>query len=68
MSKTNPNQDYFKTRGREPIGQGVEHDIERREFTKERAEIDKKSVTPAPIPGTRGKHASDEEDKDQPKE
>jgi hypothetical protein len=60
MSKSNPNQDYFKIRGREPIGQDVEHDLERLDYTRERAEIEKNSGAPPPVPGTRGKKPTEQ--------
>ena len=53
--KNNVNPDYYKTRGREPIGQDVVHELQRQELTQERSELEKKSAKPLPIPGSVGK-------------
>jgi len=56
MSKNiNVNPDHYKTRGREPQGQEVLHDLQRQELTRERANLEKKLAAPPPIPGTTGK-------------
>jgi hypothetical protein len=70
MSKNiNVNPDHYKTRGREPQGQEVVHDLQRQKLTRERATLDKESAPLPRIPGTTGKKpdradASREEDRD----
>jgi hypothetical protein len=56
MSKNiNVNPDHYKTRGREPQGQEVVHDLQRQKLTRERANIVGKAAPPPVIPGTTGK-------------
>lgn len=58
MSKNNVNPDHYKTKGREPQGQEVVHDLQRERLTREKANLERKSPrSPAspPIPGTIGK-------------
>jgi hypothetical protein len=56
MSKyINVNPDHYKTRGREPQGQDVVHDLQRKKLAEERANLEKESAPPPPIPGTIGK-------------
>lgn len=56
MSKNNNvNPDHYKTRGREPQGQDVVHDLQRQKLTRERAQLEERSAPPPPIPGTTGK-------------
>ncbi len=57
--KSNVNPDHYKTRGREPIGQDVVHELERQKLTQERSELEKESAKPLPIPGTVGKKKPD---------
>jgi hypothetical protein len=59
MSKNiNVNPDHYKTKGRDPQGQEVVHDLQRERFTREKANLEKKSSASPPsppIPGTVGK-------------
>ena len=58
MSKNiNVNPDHYKTRGREPQGQEVIHDLQRQKLTRERADLEKSAGPPPPIPGTTGEKA-----------
>ena len=62
MSKNiNVNPDHYKTRGREPQGQEVLHDLQRQKLTREQAELEDQSVLPPPIPGTTGKKREQED-------
>ena len=56
MSKNNNvNPDHYKTRGREPQGQDVVHDLQRQKLTRERAQLEERPAPPPPIPGITGK-------------
>jgi hypothetical protein len=64
MSKNiNVNPDHYKTRGREPQGQDVVHDLQREKLTRHRADLEKESAPPPRIPGTTGKKAVQENTK-----
>lgn len=62
MSKhSNVNPDHYKTRGREPQGQEVLHELHRQKLTREQAELEEQSALPPQIPGTTGKKREPED-------